>query len=202
MAIKATHKGEEGFRVSIFGELVGEAQLIDTEGSYAGLRGVSVSLRNRTGLVPGPHRILVQAKGPWTINVGQVFPADGNVGTAPSLTLFQRSGDDMERWIRLPRGEYLIRSSHLGNRAFSVVLINADGGDEVLAVDNTGVFEGQRLLRVGPESSPTSSEIDLRAGIYALVVRADGDWEIETQKPNAEPYVCRKARHLVAHIRF
>jgi hypothetical protein len=63
-----------------------------------------------------------------------------------------------------------------------VVLINADGGDEVLAVDNTGVFEGQRLLRVGPESSPTSSEIDLRAGIYALVVRADGDWEIEIQK--------------------
>ena len=113
---------------------------------------------------------------------GPGFPADGNVGTAPSLTLFQRSGDDMERWIRLPRGEYLIRSSHLGNRAFSVVLINADGGDEVLAVDNTGVFEGQRLLRVGPESSPTSSEIDLRAGIYALVVRADGDWEIEIQK--------------------
>ena len=112
MAVKATHKGEEGFRVSIFGELlVGEAQLIDTDGPYAGLRGVSVSLRNRTGLVSGPHRILVQASGSWTINVGQDFPADGNAGTAPSLTLFQRRGDDMERWVRLPRGEYLILSS-------------------------------------------------------------------------------------------
>ena len=157
MAVKATHKGEEGFRVSIFGELVGEAQLIDTDGPYAGLQGVSVSLRHRTGLVPGSHRILVQANGPWTINVGQDFPADGNAGTAPPLTLFQRRGDDMERWVRLPRGEYLIRSSHSGNGAFAVGLINADGGDEVLVVDNTGFFEGQRLLKVGPESSPMSS---------------------------------------------
>ena len=58
-----------------------------------------------------------------------------------------------------------------------VSLINADGGDEVLVVDKTGVFEGERLLRVGPDSS----KADLTPGFYALVVQADGAWEVDFQ---------------------
>ena len=59
-----------------------------------------------------------------------------------------------------------------------VGLINADGGEEVLVVDQSGVFEGERLLRVG--AAP--SEGDLTKGMYALVVQADGDWEVDIQQ--------------------
>ena len=177
VVLRATHSGQEGFSVLIFGETVGDALLIDTVGAYAGDRGTSVSLRNRTGLVPGPHRLLVKADGLWTLRVGQEFPLDGNAGSAPPFRLSEQRGDLVKRWIRLPEGEFLVRSSHLGNGKFVVSLINADGGDEVLVVDQTGVFEGERLLRVGP----ASSRVDLTPGFYALVVQADGAWEIDFQ---------------------
>ena len=177
VVVKATHSREEGFRLSIFGQSVGEVQLIDTVGAYAGVRGTSVSLRNRTGLVPGPHRLLVEARGPWTVNVGQEFPANENAGSAPLLNLEEQMGDDVRRWVRFPEGEYLIRSRHSGIGRFAVALINADGGDEVLVVDQTGVFEGERFLTVGPGSS----KADLSPGFYALVVQADGDWEVNVQ---------------------
>ncbi len=81
----------------------------------------------------------------------------------------------------MPEGEFLIRASHLGTGKFVVGLINADGGSEVLVADQTGVFEGERLLRVGPVSAPSSSRADLTPGFYALVVQADGAWEIDFQ---------------------
>jgi len=177
--VKVTHSGQEGFSVLLFGESVGDALLIDTVGAYAGVRGASVSLRNRTGLVPGPHRLEVRADGPWTINVGQEFPPEENTSSAPPLRLAEQRGDDVKRWVRLPEGEFLIRASHLGTGKFVVGLINADGGAEVLVLDKTGVFEGERLLRVGPVSSPASSGADLTPGFYALVVQADGAWEID-----------------------
>ena len=181
VVVRATHSGQEGFSVLLFGESVGEALLIDTVGAYAGVRGNSVSLRNRTGLVPGPQRLLVKADGAWTINVGQQFPEDGIDGTAPPLRMAGRSGDDVERWVRFPEGEFLIRSCHSGTGKFVVGLINSDGGDEVLVVDKTGVFEGERLLSVGLASSSSSSGAYLAPGVYALVVQANGDWEVNIQ---------------------
>ena len=81
----------------------------------------------------------------------------------------------------MPEGEFLIRASHLGTGKFVVGLINADGGDEVVVVDKTGVFQGERILRVGQASSGRSSGADLTPGVYALVVQADGAWEVEIQ---------------------
>ena len=81
----------------------------------------------------------------------------------------------------MPEGEFRIRARHLGTGKFVVGLINSDGGAEVLVLDKTGVFEGERLLRVGPASSAASSGADLTPGFYALVVQADGAWEIDIQ---------------------
>lgn len=77
----------------------------------------------------------------------------------------------------MPEGEFVVRTSHLGAGRFTVGLINSDGGDEVLVVDTVGVFEGDRLLRVGPEASGA----DLTPGFYALVAEADVDWEVDIQ---------------------
>ena len=175
--LKASHLGQGEFSVLLFGESEGGALLIDTVGAYKGVRGASVSFKNQTGLVPGAHRIEVRADGEWNINIGQEYPTDQTDARVPPFTLGEQSGDAVERWVGLSRGEFVIRASHLGTEEFDVRLINADGGAEVVVVDKTGIFEGERSLNVGSASSAA----DLTPGIYAVVVRADGAWEISIQ---------------------
>ncbi len=177
VVLRASQLGQGEFSVLLFGESEGGALLIDTVGAYNGVRGASVSFSNQTGLVPGSHRIEVRADGEWNINIGQEFPTDGTAARLPPITLAEQSGDAVERWVRLRRGDFVIRVSYLGNGAFDVRLVNADGGAEVVVVEKTGIFEGERSLNVGPASSGA----DLTPGFYALVVQADGDWEISIQ---------------------
>lgn len=175
--LTATHSGESDFSVSIVGEDRDEGLSIKTVGAYAGVRGHSVDPGDSIGLLPGLHTLRVLAAGSWTINIGQKFPLDDTDGTAPPLRLTEQRGDDVLRWVIFAEGVYGIRASHLGAGRFVVELINADGASEILVVNETGNHEGERVLRVGPDSSTS----DLAPGFYALVVQAGGDWAINIE---------------------
>ena len=177
MVFAVTHSGEGGFSVVITGESGDELASIVTVGEYVGLRGHSVDLGNPTGLLPGVHRIQILADGPWTIKISQDFPSGEASNFQPPLKIADRTGDYVFRWVGLPEGEFVVLAGHLGTQRFAVQLVAADGKSEVVVVDDVGEHESTRLLTV----AVGSRRADLAPGFFALVVQADGTWEVSIE---------------------
>ena len=82
------------------------------------------------------------------------------------------------KWVRLEEGQAVMRASHDGRRNFIVNLIAADGDPTVPLVNDIGAYQGEHLLKV----DPNSFGFDPVPGIYAIIVQADGDWEITIER--------------------
>ena len=108
----------------------------------------------------------------WSVRVDQEFPSSGQ----PLPINVQGSGSSVFKWIELPEGTYLVKSQHAGKSNFSVGLLRADGSGSTLIVNDIGDYSGERLVQISEGFS------DLTPGISALVIQADGPWEVTIEQ--------------------
>ena len=169
-SLSASHSGSRNFVVSIISSGGDEVLSINEIGRYSGTRAHAVDSGSLFGLSPGQHRMQVQADGNWTIDIKQEFPTGGQ--SPPIMT--SGNGDDVVRWMRLSDGQFVMSASHSGGRNFIVSLIEADGSPEVLLVNEIGDYQGEQIINV----NRNSFGLNPVPGLYAIVVQADGAWEI------------------------
>ena len=170
----ASHQGARNFIVQLIGAKGGEDYSINAIGSYTGARAHTIHGSKFGGLPPDQYRLNVTADGAWNIRVSQEFPS---AGQAPPIQLEGR-GDDVIKWLNLENGTFLITTRHAGLRNFIIALMNANGSSDTYIVNEIGDYTGEQLVKVergrfGLNPSP---------GIYAIVVRADGEWTIAVKQ--------------------
>jgi len=164
----AGHNGQSNFIVQIVGASGSEELSINEIGRYTGIRAHAVSSGSSLfGLVSGTHRIQVQADGPWTLKLMQERPSGGQ----PPPISDEDNGDGVIRWLNLRKGQYVLTASHDGQSNFIVELLKSDGSQTEYLVNEIGTYSGQAIIQVG------SSLFDVKPGLYAFVVQADGHWE-------------------------
>jgi hypothetical protein len=168
LVLVAGHNGQSNFMVQIIGAAGSEEYSINEIGRYSGSRAHAVSSGSSLfGLVSGTHRIQVKADGPWTLELKQERPSGG----APPPISDKGNGDNVIRWLNLRKGQYVLTASHDGQSNFMVELLKSDGSQTEYLVNEIGAYSGQTLIQVG------SNLLDLKPGLYAFVVQADGHWE-------------------------
>ena len=65
-------------------------------------------------------------------------------------------------------------ANRMGSDNFIVELIEASGDPAILMVNEIGGYQGEHLIKV----DPNSLGLDPVPGIYAIIIKADGDWEL------------------------
>lgn len=171
------YTGEGDFSVSFADEDEVEIPLVTARGPYSGERVNAVYSENVNGLVPGQHRIKVEAEGPWRIRLlGQIASS----GQTPSIE-FGGVGDGGGAWMKLDEGSYTIRATHDGESRFKVMFYESSGIPEVALIDDVGQFDDVIPLTVTPQASGRS----LIPGLYAVGVLADGIWAITLDDADA-----------------
>ena len=84
------------------------------------------------------------------------------------------NGDDVVTWLRLDEGQPVTSANHMGSDNFIVELIEASGDPAILMVNEIGGYQGEHLIKV----DPNSLGLDPVPGTYAIIIKADGDWEL------------------------
>jgi len=62
----------------------------------------------------------------------------------------------------------------MGSDNFIVELMEASGDPAILLVNEIGGYQGEHLIKV----DPNSLGLDPVPGTYAIIIKADGDWEL------------------------
>ena len=170
--LSAFHAGSGSFIVTIIGQ--GTQKLaINQIGQYEGEAGFSVHADDSFGLIPGDYRLEVKADGGWSIRLHQEYPSDGE---APPITA-QGRGDRILKWVQLSEGTFLVRAAHYGEDNFVVELLHSDGSGSTLLVNEVGGYSGESSVQISSDVSA-----DLTPGPSALLIRADGGWEISFEQ--------------------
>jgi hypothetical protein len=171
--LTASHSGTKNFIVQLIGAKGGEDYSINAIGAYNGSRGHSIP--GRMGrLQADEYRLNVTADGAWRIDVSQEFPSTGET---PPIQL-QGQGDEVLKWFTLDKGTYLIKSTHTGSKNFIVALMNVNGLSDKFIINEIGDYTGEQLVKV----DQGNLGLRLSPGIYAIVVRADGEWTIAVKQ--------------------
>lgn len=175
----ARSEGDGGFSLTFVDENQGLVKSIESSpGPYQGELVHSVFDGNNGGLAPGNYTVNIEATGPWHVRLIQerVFR-----GQPPEIAM-AGSGDGGGSWIELDDGEYTMTTSHTGTSDFTVELFDGEGVAPYRIVQVTGDHEGEARFTVGG-GAPGEN---LQAGLYALGVRSQGDWNV-TIKSNDAP---------------
>ena len=167
----ASHSGSRNFVVKFIGQ--NDELSINTIGRYVGARAHQVENGNLIGLVPGEHRLQVEADGNWTLKLTLENPSSG---VAPPLDTSD-SGDQVITWILLKEGIYTLSAKHNGSRNFVVYLLAANGRHSELLVNDIGSYDGQKIIKVEKGLLGLSPP----PGLYALTIEADGDWGVSIE---------------------
>lgn len=170
LTLIATHSGSRNFVVWVVG-LDSEELSINEIGNYSGAVAHRVEAGGIFSLEPGPVRIQVEADGDWSITLNQQFPS---AGATPPQTL-SGNGSDVIKWLLFREGQYVLTAEHSGSRNFIVRLLKSDGTEEDLVINQIGSYSGEHLLDV------REGIFTLPPGLYALVVEADGSWEVSIE---------------------
>lgn len=151
-----TYQGASNFIVHLLDGQGMEADLlVNTIGAYNGTTAYSVP-------DTGDYVLSVTASGPWTGEVQQP-----NVDNASASNSAQGKGDSVI-YLQLKNGLNRLHFTHDGQRNFIVYLYN-DAGDRNLLVNKIGPYDG------------TVAQSSSTGGVFALVVRADGNWMVSAQ---------------------
>ena len=165
------YEGEDLFSMTFLGGEKGIVNSIESSpGPYRGERVHSVFQGNGEGLVPGEYTVEIEGNGSWRL---RLFQERATVGQSPAVTL-SGSGDGGGSWLRLDEGEYTMTTSHTGPAAFTVELFDSVGLPPYRIVQATGGYQGEDQFTVGG-GAPGEN---LQAGLYAMGVRSEGDWEV------------------------
>ena len=165
------YDGDAPFSLTFNGGEKGLVKSIESSpGPYQGERVHSVFEGNSGGLAPGDYTIEIEADGAWRLRLIQ---EQVSTGQSPKITLVG-SGDGGGSWLRLDEGDYTMVTIHTGTSGFTVELFDSQGLPPYRIVQVTGDHEGEEGFTVGggvPGENP-------QAGLYAMGVRSEGDWEV------------------------
>lgn len=133
-------------------------RLYDEEGnSIEGLVNEIGEYNGKVGVMidnPGNYMYEVKSSGEWSIVADQTIPNSAEEGSVSG------NGDDV-KFIKLNAKNYKITGKHSGTRNF-IVRVNDQSG----IFNEIGMYEGTTIERVVDD------------GIYAVGVKADGEWII------------------------
>ena len=170
VTLVAQHRGSSNFVVQILSGSGASELSINTIGNYSGARAHQVTESGFLGLAPGVNRLEVNADGPWSIELQQPMWDGGK----PPPFEWSGKGDEVIGPLLLRRGITAASFSHTGSSNFVVYLMNIDGTNSELLVNDIGNYRGTVAVNVQP-----GAFIGLTPGIYALVIEADGSWAAE-----------------------
>jgi hypothetical protein len=171
--LEVEHSGNASFFVTIFGDASDDVKSLIKIGAYSGERAHPVHADAITGLRPGEHSLEIATNGQWSIEVIQEFPVSGDaVPVAVNGT-----GDSVVRWINLEEGNHNLPANHDGEGLLKIEAFNANGQHNELVNLHIGVYSGQNRIKVGKNAFT-----GLRPGLHAIVITADGNWDINLTK--------------------
>ena len=171
-------EGEGPFSLTFIGGDQGIVKSIESSADpYHGDRVHSVFEVNSEGLAPGVYKVEIEADGPWRL---RLFQARVNYGQSPEVS-FSGSGDGGGSWLQLDDGNYTMATIHTGTSGFTVELLDSQGLPPYRIVQAMGEHEGAQQFTVGggaPGENP-------QAGLYAVGVRSEGDWQVTITNKDA-----------------
>ncbi len=149
IVLDANHSGSRNFIVKLYDPNGNPTELMINH--IGNYNGKTFALIEQTG----SYRFEITADGNWDLIVDQNIPEDPETGPVSG------KGDDV-RFIKLEPGSYVVNGSHDGERNF-IVKVNGKN----LLFNEIGSYEGSKIQGVKD------------SGIYAVSVKADGNWTIE-----------------------
>ena len=159
--------GSRKGRVASVGATEG-GEFLPHVGPYEGVRLHNVSGANINGLTPGSYVVQVAADGEWRVEISQPEWDDGD---SPPFS-WSGIGDTVKGPIKLDAGTIPVKVTHNGSSNFFIQLLNVDGIQTHIVVNQLGEYEGTASFQIHPI-------IGVQPGIYGVSIKADGDWTVE-----------------------
>ncbi|MDY6931833.1 MAG: hypothetical protein SVJ22_07990 [Halobacteriota archaeon] len=156
---RMSHDGGSNFAVWLLDGEGDKIELLVNEiGEFDGSKAVSIKKQ-------GDCILDVSADGSWTITIEQPRPS-----TAPSAPkTLNGKGQQASEVFYLDKGLARFEMTHDGDSNFAVWLLDDEGDNVELLVNEIGEFDGSKAVSIS------------KGGIYLLDISADGNWEISIE---------------------
>lgn len=153
---RMTHSGQSNFGIWLLDENGNNIELLVNEvGTFNGAKAVGINKK-------GTYILDISADGQWTVKIEQPRPI-----TAPSIPkTFSGIGQQVSEFLTIPKGLTTFRMTHNGQSNFGVWLLDKNGNNVELLVNEVGIFDGSKAVGI-----PST-------GIYLLDISADGNWSV------------------------
>lgn len=153
-----THDGDANFAIWLLDSNGRQIDLlVNRIGPFSGSRALGIG-------IAGDHLLDIQANGNWSITITQP-----RLSNAPATASFGGNNQLATPLFSLSRGLHTFVMVHNGDANFAVWLLDSNGQQIELLVNDIGPFSGSKA--VGIEEP----------GLYVLDVQANGDWSITIQ---------------------
>ncbi len=154
------HSGSSNFAVWLLDDIGERVDLLaNVIGDFDGAKAIGISKS-------GDYILDINAGGPWTVDISQPRPQ-----TARGMPVsFGGTGQQVSQLFTLSPGLTRFELEHDGERNFAVWLLDNNGKNVDLLVNEIGPFDG---------SKATGIKYD---GIYCLDINADGNWRIDVSQ--------------------
>ena len=154
------HSGSSNFIVWLLDSNGNNVDLLaNVVGDFDGSKAVGISK-------PGDYILNIDADGPWTVDISQPRPQ-----TAQSVPIsFSGKGQQVSQFITLNPGLTRFEMTHDGESNFIVWLLDSNGNNVDLLVNEVGAFDGSKATGIK------------YSGIYCLNIAADGNWKIDVSQ--------------------
>jgi len=158
--VTLTHTGSSNFAVWLLDSNGENVDLLVNEiGSFDGSTALGIE-------VAGAYALDITADGAWTIKIEQLKPT-----SAPGVPrTFTGTGPKVSSLFWLDKTLTTFEMSHDGSSNFAVWLLDSNGENVDLLVNEIGSFDGSTAIGVPA------------AGVYILDIEADGDWTISVHQ--------------------
>ena len=158
--VTLTHTGSSNFAIWLLDSDGENVDLLVNEiGSFDGSTALGIE-------VAGAYALDITADGAWTIKIEQLKPT-----SAPGVPqTFTGTGPKASSLFWLDKTLTTFEMSHDGSSNFAIWLLDSDGENVDLLVNEIGSFDGSTAIGLPA------------AGVYVLDIYADGDWTISVQQ--------------------
>lgn len=162
---RMTHSGQANFIIWLLNNNGDKIELLVNEvGYFDGSK--AVNIKNK-----GDYLLDISADGKWTVKIEQPSPF-----SAPSVPQnFTGKGQQVSEMFSLGKGLATFKMTHDGSENFIVWLLDQEGRNIELLVNEIGAFDGSKATGIK------------NGGIYLLDIAADGNWTINVGGEVFEP---------------
>jgi len=156
---RMSHDGDSNFAIWLLDDEGDNVELLVNDiGSFDGSKAVGIKKH-------GDHLLDISADGRWAITIEQPRPS-----SAPSVPkTLKGKGQQASETFSLDNGLARFEMTHDGDSNFGVWLLDDEGDNVELLVNEIGDFDGSKAVSIR------------KGGIYLLDISADGNWAISIE---------------------